>query len=302
MSTREVPVGYLRELGGGGSVGLGLNLDNLKVRPGEFPTAEERNILVGEVFANRPRLGPVPQPGSVARHNWKVRAARLAPREWALTVSPGTVNDAVPTMAGKSMLDPAPPVLLLESATPNGEGGNFNRVGDQARPAFFRTAAMWRRDLYHAAVIVSGVRPAPDPTLLEVPILPTLPTLVGLLSEVAFRQTLASLQLAERIGLQALQQPYRVTAGRAPRNLDGQERHHLAHLWLTRVPGRPASDQLFVQQAAYHSFQAFLLLEDDALLSLLPVLQATSALGTLVAQDIFAMLLDAGRIRWWSKG
>lgn len=115
------------------------------------------------------------------------------PRLWRLFVGPGTVNDHMAAITYRRRGDPRgwimppdypgiatavkiygpdfemvdrllterinPPHLLVTtpSAVDAKDLGDFERVPDGSRPAFFRTSAMWEQDLYSAALFVSAM-------------------------------------------------------------------------------------------------------------------------------------------------
>lgn len=272
-------------------------------------TAADFNARVEAMLRNRLLSESRPPQGAGRpRHKWRITIKRRDLREWLVYVSDGCVN-AIPAAMRNDFFPTATRLFLhpfLQVTAPDRElreFGSFVRVPDGQRPPAFRTRDMWRLDLFRASVIVSGARPFTADVLL--PILPLLPpptTLVGLLSEIGFRQTLASLGLQERFALQPLRPPFTVSAGRFPVNLDGTEQFRLAWLYLAREPGgNPANDALFVQQRCFWNLAAFQLLEDEALLSLPPVLQASGDIGNLTALAIFEMLLDSARVRWWTR-
>ena len=305
------------------------SLNDAEVGEGRIAGAGPRNLLVRGAMARR-ILGPIdPRPGnSAGQHNWRVTVARdeSRPAEWQVRVGAGCVNDQVAVIRyqandprwqmatinpppstlnsplDRPLIDPDRPLLLATAPSIDGRfPGSFRRVSDHQRPKFFRTREMWECDLYTTTVSVTGFRSTLDDVLLEIPILPTLPTLVGVLAELAFREIIASIGIADRIGIRPLRPPYRVQLGPQPLILDGSEVFRLADLWLLRShPRPPFDDQLFVQQQAFWSLQSFAILEDAGLLQILPILQA-DPVGNLTAQRIFELLLDQAKVRWWTK-
>jgi len=120
------------------------------------------------------------------------------PRLWRIFVSPGTVNDHMAAITYRRAGDPRgwtmppdhpgiplakkiygpnwdlidrlltertdPPHLLVATphATDPKDLGDFVRVRDDSRPAFFRTAEMWDLDLYSAALFISAMPARPS--------------------------------------------------------------------------------------------------------------------------------------------
>jgi hypothetical protein len=160
---------------------------------------------------------------------------------------------------------------------------------------------MWQKDLYRGGVYVTGTRPPSFDVLADVPIVLPPFTLVGLLSEIAIRETLASLGILDALRSLPLRPPFKVVSLAAPLLLTGQEQFRLAHLWLLRDgSGDPMLDEIYVQQTAYWSFAAWQIIEDGGLLSLVPAMQALSDAGNLVAQEVVKTLLDSAQVHWWT--
>lgn len=184
------------------------------------------------------------------------------PRFLKVRVSPGCVNEKIATMlylakddlrgwtppighqgifgspSGSSFVDrdlteqASPPALLL--TVPNADAtelGGFVEVGDKARPAVYRTAAMWKRKLYRAHVLLTVQPFRSDP-----------------------------LSVLFRTG-GAVPAKWRVHAGKLPRVIDGAgiaalAFKELARIYLARVPGRPELDRVEVEQKCFWSLGA----------------------------------------------
>lgn len=159
--------------------------DLIKAR-GDKLLARDWNDLVNEGRARCLEPGPVRQFVPDPDYFWKTSTARMdAERKWSVSVGPGWINDVVPTIpylktadprgwvkpAGyvepargdrgfseyfieRDLLEPDPPVLLIEA--PVGEEGNedFALVTDAQRIPYFRTEAMWPLRIFSAHVIL----------------------------------------------------------------------------------------------------------------------------------------------------
>lgn len=125
--------------------------------------------------------------------------------------------------------DPRP--FLLLTAPDGADLGGFVRTPDLRRPEFFRTEAMWEKELYHASVMVSISPFRADPT-----------------------------ETAIRVGGQRPLR-WRVTAGKFPNRLGlggavTMATQELARIYLTRERGDPATDRVYVQQLCYWNLRA----------------------------------------------
>jgi hypothetical protein len=211
------------------------------------------------------------------------------------------VND-IPATVGATPLWRSPALAIIAPNADATDLGSFQRVSDSQRPPWFRTATAWELDLYRCSVVVSATPPSvPDVLIPGVPFSLPPSTLVGALSEAAVRAILASLGLGERIACQPLAPPYRVRAARLPPVLDGTADFRLAYLYLTRAPGAaPEADRLEVQQTCFWNLAAFSVLEDNALLTLVPLLQGLGDAVQLTAFSLVETLLEGRRARWWS--
>ena len=230
--------------------------------------SHEYNGLVAEAARRQILRGPKWESPGGGKHHWKTRTARFGedPRQWRVSVEPGTVNDHPAVITYLRNGDPRgwtmpddyarkdeaarfygndfaivdrrlterqdPPFLLAETpaAIDENDAGDFERVpDDERRPESFRTRDTIERQLWKASVFVSATpaRFSRVENRLHFP----LPT-----KNVRYRVGLAS-------GL--------------PRNPGGVVQaggtHELARLFCLRTPGQPELDEVFVQQRCFWS-------------------------------------------------
>lgn len=218
-------------------------------------TSREYNALVSRAAENQPLRGTRRDGTGPGPHHWRVTAQRLDASH-RVFIGPGTVNDRVaaisyridgdprgwqmpdgyPVPTGETTVDRLlteridPPHLLLTS--PDGkDGGDFEQVTDGIRsrhPSFFRTAAMWDLELWTAVVFVTA-----EP----------------LTSSIAF--SILGFPLPKRNGRFRVATRTRMPA--QPVGTQSGGAHQLATLYLTRVPGKPELDKLYIQQRTFWS-------------------------------------------------
>jgi hypothetical protein len=228
--------------------------------------------LLAEIRRNRLFVPPEPDGVGTSTHKWKIRYSRVASsdphptgidtaRLWRIYVGSGCVNDEIACIQYLRTGDPRgwqmpanygpfqslarlygkdypfvdrplyetsnpPHVLLTAPDTGEQDLGGFVALSPLQRPPFFRTAAMWELNLYRAAVLVN---------------------------QAPFRSDPASLNLAIG-GAQPIR--WRIQAGKVPAQVSGAgvsatSYALLARLYLTRKPGHPESDRLYIEQLCF---------------------------------------------------
>lgn len=244
------------------------------VKPGESMSQEDFrkrwNLVIDEFTKRLPDVQVKPGTGEVI-FPWKTAVQQFdddkgTPRLWRIDVELGTVNDEPPTIIYRAKDDPRGwkpekppedgsliverslaefdrPWLLLAAPDPTAQASltdKFLKVPDAARPAFFRTEAMWDKLLYQSSVFLSD----------------TVKDLSGINFPISILGRLAT-QL-------------RLTAGPLPKLAAGSQagQLELARLFLLRDPDDTdgSGDSIMVQQKAFYCVQAELIEPNPAYL------------------------------------
>lgn len=218
--------------------------------------ALDYNRRVAELQRHQPLRGIEDFGTGGVRHDFMVRARKQSLREWVVTVSPGTVNDQMAaitylrardprgwimpedhpqiplmrrlygddfTIVDRLLTERPAPYLLLTTPDESGQDvADFRRVPDEARPAFFKSAAMWEKELLVAYVFVTA---AP--------------------LRVSRAETLNGFPVATRA------RRFRIHAGPLPNRLQTVQvggHREIARLFLERTPGAPEADRIHIPQ------------------------------------------------------
>ncbi len=252
-------------------------------------TAHEYNLIVARAAQNQPLRGTRRDGTGPGPHHWRVSAVRISGKKqnewginpldgtqyfsasifnkgggevakpgWRIYIGPGTVNDHVAAITYRRENDPRgwkmpegypstgesqtvdrlltertdPPHLLLTGPSADGKsGGDFERVPDSLRlrhAEVFCTRGMWELELWTAVVYVTA-------------------------------EPVSSSLAWDRLGfpLPTRNGRFRIAArSHMPNTPPGTQlggAHQLATLYMTRTPGEPERDTLYVQQRTYWS-------------------------------------------------
>ncbi len=251
-------------------------------------TSAEYNALVSRAAENQPLRGTRRDGTGPGPHHWRVSALRISAKKqnewginpldgtqyfsaaifqrggqvatpgWRIYVGAGTVNDRVAAITYRKENDPRgwkmpegypataesqtvdrllteradPPHLLLTGPGEDSKaGGDFERVPDNIRarhPSAFRTREMWDLELWTAVVYVTA-----EP----------------ISSSIAWDRT--GSPLPKRNGRFRIAARSRMPV--QPLGTQSGGAHQLATLYLTRTPGEPERDRLYVQQRTFWS-------------------------------------------------
>lgn len=171
-------------------------LRELTKRAGDVLRADDWNSLAQQARARALVPGHINAESEDGDHEWRVKPSRLEDREnrkWRLDITPGFINDAVPTilylrendprgwvmpldypaprqgergfhptMVDRDLLERDTPWLLVQSPSEPTGNTDWTPVPDNQRIPFFQTAEMWEKKLYSGHVILSAAPLKPN--------------------------------------------------------------------------------------------------------------------------------------------